>query len=212
MYASTQRNVDTLTVSERKVAQKNLHVVQFVGTPPPPESTTGMWVRLDIGAHLFRKSAKNPAIDLVIDARHLRGQLSLVGPRDLITDAVVKDSALERQPAALLRGWLKQHGDDAVRLQREGKYSDRDLAYLLDAMGKVKGAPLVVVPTRKRTTLTGLPVIPGGTQTVFFRVDPPARSRPGQSWQFSVVQRDHKNRRVQGGATYVVEIVSPTKR
>ena len=212
VYASTQRNVDILTVSERKVAQKNLHVVQFVGTPPPPESTTGIWVRLDIGAHLFRKSAKNPAIDLVIDARHLRGQLSLVGPRDLITDAVVKDSALERQPAALLRGWLKQHGDDAVRLQREGKYSDRDLAYLLDAMGKVKGAPLVVVPTRKRTTLTGLPVIPGGTQTVFFRVDPPARSRPGQSWQFSVVQRDHKNRRVQGGATYVVEIVSPTKR
>src|SRR5262249_35438831 len=38
-YTSTERVVDALTVAERKVAQKNLHIVQFVGTPPPPETT-----------------------------------------------------------------------------------------------------------------------------------------------------------------------------
>jgi hypothetical protein len=211
-YTSTQRNVDALTVSERKVAQKNLHLVQFVGTPPPPESTTGMWVRLDIGAHRFRKGAKDPAIDLEIDARQLGGQLSFVGPRQLITPVAVKEATLERQRASTLRAWLKQHGEDALRLQREGKLSEGDLKYLLAAMRAVKGAPLLSVPTGKRTTLSGLPVIPKGTQTVFFRIDPPARARAGRSWQFSVIQRDHNTGEVQGGATYVVEVVPPTKR
>ena len=211
-YTSTQRNVDSLTLGERKVAQKNLHLVQFVGTPPPPESTTGMWVRLDVGAPLFRRSAKDPAIDLVIDARRLRGQLSLVGPQALITPDAVKEAALERQPASMLRSWLKQHREDAVRLQQEGKFSERDLKYLLTAMDNVEGAPLLSVPTRKETTLSGLPVIPGETQTVFLRIDPPARSRAARDWQFSVIQRDHKTGKVQGGATYVVEVVPPTKR
>jgi len=33
-YTSTERQVDPLTIQERKVGQKNLEIVQFIGTPP----------------------------------------------------------------------------------------------------------------------------------------------------------------------------------
>jgi hypothetical protein len=35
-FTATEQNIDLLAIQERKVAQKNLHVVQFVGTPPAP--------------------------------------------------------------------------------------------------------------------------------------------------------------------------------
>lgn len=43
-FTSTQANVDLLTLADRKVGQKKLHIVEFIGTPPPP--ATGDW---DVG-------------------------------------------------------------------------------------------------------------------------------------------------------------------
>lgn len=46
VFASTVTSVDALTISDRKVAQKNLHIVQFVGVPPGnprPASGHGSW-------------------------------------------------------------------------------------------------------------------------------------------------------------------------
>ena len=40
-YTSTERNVDLLTLADRKVGQKNLHIVEFIGTPPPPGNGSG---------------------------------------------------------------------------------------------------------------------------------------------------------------------------
>ena len=45
-FTSTQRNVDLLTLADRKVGQKNLHIVEFIGTPPPPRSGVGMWIMM----------------------------------------------------------------------------------------------------------------------------------------------------------------------
>src|SRR5262249_9414187 len=36
VYTNTETSVDALTVADRKVGQRNLQVVTFVGTPPPP--------------------------------------------------------------------------------------------------------------------------------------------------------------------------------
>lgn len=208
-YTSTERIVDTLTVAERKVAQKNLHVVQFVGTPPPPDATTGMWVRLDVGGHLFGRRTKDPRIDLEIDATGFDGRLALVGPPGLIGRDAIKAAKLTTLPRRQLTAWLKQHRADAVRLQQEGKLSERDLARLLAAMTQVEKSSLLEIGGKKVTSLAELPIRPGSTQTVFIRIDPPAKAKPGAVWPLSVVQRNSRTGEVQGGAAYVVEVVAP---
>ncbi len=59
------------------------------------------------------------------------------------------------------------------------------------------------------TSLAELPIRPGSTQTIFVRIDPPAKAKPGAAWAFSVVQRNSRTGEVQGGAAYVVEVVAP---
>ena len=46
-FVSTERNVDLLTLADRKVGQKNLHIVEFIGAPPPPG--TGPGLRRSVG-------------------------------------------------------------------------------------------------------------------------------------------------------------------
>src|SRR6266540_3901097 len=72
VYTATEQHVDLLTLGERKVAQKNLHIVQFVGTPPPPEATVGMWARLDLAGHLFDREG---LIDLEFRLDRFPGRL-----------------------------------------------------------------------------------------------------------------------------------------
>lgn len=210
-YTNTERIVDTLTVADRKVAQKNLHIVQFVGTPPP-ETTTGMWVRLDVGGHRFGRGTKDPRIDLQVDATEFAGRFALVAPPALIGREAIKAAKLATLPRGQLSKWLKQHRDDAVRLQREGKLSERDLARLLAAMTEVEKSPLLEIGGAKVTTLTQLRIRPGSTQTIFIRIDPPAKAKPGAEWRFSVIQRNSRTAEVQGGAAYVVQVVEPFQR
>ena len=211
-YTNTERAVDTLTVAERKVAQKNLHIVQFVGTPPPPETTTGMWVRLDIGGHRFGRGTKDPKIELQVDTSEFPGRLALVAPPALIGRDAIKAAKLTILPRGQLTKWLKRHRVDAVRLQREGKLSERDLARLRDAMTQVEKSPLLEIGGEKATTLAELPIRPDSTQTIFIRIDPPAKAKPGAEWRFSVVQRNSRTGEVQGGAAYVVQVVEPFHR
>src|SRR5262249_44171693 len=78
VYTSTETSVDALTVADRKVGQRNLQVVRFVGTPPPP-GTTDRWVAID----LFGTDREERLKNLVIDARSFRGQFGLLIPPSL---------------------------------------------------------------------------------------------------------------------------------
>ena len=99
-----------------------------------------------------------------------------------------------------------------MRLQREGKLSERDLARLLAAMTEVEKSPLLEIGGAKVTTLAQLRIRPGSTQTIFIRIDPPAKAKPGAEWRFSVIQRNSRTAEVQGGAAYVVQVVEPFQR
>ena len=208
-FTSTEQNVDVLTVADRKVAQKNLHLVQFVGTPPPPSETTGMWLRLRLGAHLLERESR---VDLVVAAHGFTGQLGLVGPRQLLNPDVVGGAKLKGLDPKLLTGWLDAFPKQATELCHQGQLPERDLADLLAALERLTGAPLLAIPTQHDTVLRGLVLKPGEPQTVFLRVDPPVGAKPGSSWEFSVFQRDPDTGQVLGGSTYSVQVVPPPQR
>ena len=202
-FTATQLNVDLLTLAERKVAQKNLHIVQFSGLPP--STGTGMWARLDVAGHLFKEKG---FIDLFFDLSRFAGRVSVVAPRKLLSDATIKAAGLRPADAAGLKKWLARHRDDAKRLQWEGKFPTADLDRLLGAMKAVEGSPLVTI-NEKGSTFQRIPIGRGDVFTMFLRIDPPKGARLSDSWPFSVVQRESKTGIVQGGADYLVKINRP---
>jgi hypothetical protein len=205
VYTATEQNVDLLTVAERKVAQKNLHIVQFAGTPPPPEATAGMWARLEVGGHLFDDDG---LIDLEFRLDRFPGRLSFVAPEELLP-TVPRRKGFHALNAAIVKRWVDQHRGDAERLQWEGKYAKEDLDRLLRAMAMVADRRPVEVQASSTATLRKLAIAADAVHTIFLRIDPPPKAKVGEAWEFSIVQRDAVTGRVQGGADYSVRINRP---
>jgi len=213
VYTATERHVDPLTIAERKVAQKNLHIVQFVGTPPPPGTGTGTWARLDVTGSLVKEKG---FINLAFDLRRFRGRLSLLLPKGLASLQVLakqKGFAI-RKNDRMAAAWHKSYSRIARRLCHEGKFSEADYQRLVKAVNLVKASPLLHVRSDRPgvVVLNRLPIAHGDRHTIFLRIDAPRGARIGQSWSFSVVQSDATTGRIQGGADYSIRINKPARR
>jgi len=205
-FTNTERHVDPLTIQERKVGQKNLHIVQFVGVPP--SKGIGMWARLNIAGFLFEEGG---SIDLIFDLQNFPGTVQFLAPDGLVSNDTLgnqRDFTAESSP--LVRQWYEKHSRDAERLFHEGKYSREDYNQLITAMKLVSQRPLLT-PRRslKQPTLTKLSITVNDNHTVFMHIAPPAGAKIGQSWEFSVNQRDSQTGQLQGGANYSIRINRP---
>jgi hypothetical protein len=211
-FTNTQANPGWLTVSEPKVAQKNLQIVQFIGVPPPQKKRPEMWVRLEISGAMFSGPGK---IDLEFDASHFDGTLGIVAPDALVPDAAVKrhGDRFVNRAAGGVKKWFEKHSRDAKRLYHEGKYRREEFDILLRAMKLVASRPLIEPKKRGiSTTLSALPIRPNDRHSIFMRIDPPKGARVGDSWTFTVIQRDSATGQVQGGSDYSVRINKPVTR
>lgn len=210
-YTSTQHNVDLLTVQDRKVGQKNLHILEFIGTPPPPGKGLGMWARLDINGFLFKERG---LIDLVFDARRFPGTIQFVAPERLMKSQSLKDQRdFVVGSNKLVKQWYQEFGKRAERLYWEGKYSKENFRSLLEAMKLVAGQPLLRAQGKEGLSIVHRVAInPQDRHTIFLRIDPPAGAKIGSAYEFSIVQRDARSGQVQGGASYRVVINRPAKK
>ena len=208
-FTSTQRNVDLLTLADRKVAQKNLHIVQFVGTPPPPSTGIGTWLMLLISARQGRRSRP---IDLRIDATDFPGTLQFALPPPLFP----KDPAKQAESFAVretdvVRRWAKQHLADAERLLNEAKYPEQQYKLLVESINAVADQNPLVMRGKRVATLRGLTIDPRSEHAVFVRVDPPKGTKVGASFSFDIAEHDSKSGALLGGSRYLVEVVPPGK-
>lgn len=210
-FVATETNPDLLTVNERKVAQKNLHLVQFVGTPPAPGTGTGTWARLDVTGFLLKEKG---SIDLVFDLRGFPGSLYLLIPSELLP---LKSRKSQKDfvvgPKTITANWYKKYSKQIERLYWEGKYNKVDYERLTAAMKAVsKNTVLQPRNTLTTSTLTRISLTNKSRYTIFLRIDPPKNAQIGQSWHISVTQRDSSTGTIQGGADYVVNINKPLKK
>jgi photosystem II stability/assembly factor-like uncharacterized protein len=212
-FIATQQNVNLLTIQERKVGQKNLHIVQFVGTPPSPGTDIGTWARLDITGFLF-KAEETGMIDLIFDLRNFPGMLYIVVSEDLLPlDQMKSHEDFSVESNVLTKKWYGQYSKDAKRLYWEGKFSKDDYDHLVTAMKLVSKRP-GLRPGNKfgLSTLAKLHIEPKSRHTIFFRIDPPKGAKVGESWEFSIIQQDSSTGKIQGGADYSVRINRPIKK
>jgi len=203
-FTSTQQNVDLLTLSDRKVGQKNLHIVQFVGTPPPPSEGMGMWVMLNLNGSFFKERR---LIDLMIDASTFPGTISLVLPSPIFPKDIRRQAELFRPGSkAIVKKWIKLHTPVAKRLFCEAKYPAAQYKRLMEAMAKVASQTPLVLAGGRKASINSLPISRQKSYVVFLRIDPPSTAKIGSEWTFDVTQTDSATQKLIGGSRYRVVI------
>jgi hypothetical protein len=203
-FTNTQRNADLLTLADRKVGQKNLHIVEFIGTPPPPGTGIGMWAMLVIqGGNLKRRRL----IDLVIDADEFSGTLGFVLPPPLFPeDPPGQAKKFKLQSNDIVKRWRENHTVVAERLFHEAKYPVVQFNLLLAAMKAVANQRPLAMRGGQRAAIRGLPLTPAGEHVIFIRIDLPRGTKIGASSSFDVTMQDSKTHDVLGGSRYVTVV------
>jgi hypothetical protein len=203
-FTSTQRNVDLLTLADRKVGQKNLHIVEFVGTPPPPSAGTGMWAMLFVNGAFFETKG---LFDLVIDAKQFPGRIQLVLPPPIFPKDLKKQAEGFRiGTKAVVKKWWASYSKAAERLFHEAKHPRHQFELLMESAKKVATQPPLVLKGGAEAGVHGLEITAKDRHAIFFRIDPPAKAKPGAKWTFDVCQRESKTGRLVGGSRYQVVV------
>ena len=202
-FTSVTSNVDALTLADRKVGQKNLHIVEFIGTPPPPGAGIGSWAMLLIsGVHFKEKRT----IRLVIDSARFPGDIHFALPPALYPKSLEQVKNLRAGANTLIKRWVDGYGPVAKRLFYEAKYPEAQYKLLADSMRLVSGQKTLVLKGGGIAEIRDLPIGPKDEIPIFMRIDPPANTKIGSVYEFDIVQFDAKSNARLGGSRYRVVI------
>jgi hypothetical protein len=190
-FTSTQTNADFLTVDDRKVAQKNLHIVQFVGIPPPV-SSTGMWGQ-------WRVAGRGGHTELVLDLGGFKGRLGLLAPPGFFKG--VKLDAFKVDRTDRVKRWADKHTAQLKRWADGGKegpgksdetppFQPAKIKEMIDAIDAVRDQPLVMVEaTRGPVVLRGFKLPANSTFKGFLNFEAAPSMKPGESYDIRVAMR-----------------------
>ena len=205
-FTGAAGNVDALTLADRKVAQKNLHIVPFVGTPPPPGTGIGVWAMLIVSGAALRQRGQ---IDLVFDARRFPGDIHVVAPPRLTpANLTAQAKGFKKGTADIVKRWIDGDAPVAERLFIEAKYPRVQFELLRGAMQSVAGQTPLVLTGGVEAKLGQLILAPEDEIPIFLRIDPPATAKIGTVFEFDLQQRVAGDGRqtLLGGSRYRVEI------
>jgi hypothetical protein len=219
-------SVDALTMIDRHVAHRNLHLVPAEAMPVAPGATTFRHQPGTIVVDFYNADRDEAAIELVVDRRGFPGQLSMLLP------------PLDRGSQKTLVGWHVKRPVGETEDDRLGAVLQR-LGEAMEKMGdelELAGAPLhgeaVVRHDRKshlkklaqldRTQvivadddtkvlrLGALRLPPGGHISAAITLSVPPSAKPGDEFEFDVIQE--RRGVVVGGSTYVIAVFDASKK
>jgi hypothetical protein len=202
-FTSAISSVDALTLADRKVGQKNLHIVQFVGTPPPPSTGIGMWAMVVISGVHFKEKSK---FTLQIDARQFPGPLQLLLPPPLSAASGDQLKGFKPGSAAAVKRWIDGYAPAAKRLFNEAKFPEAQYALLAGAMDAVKAETPFTLAAKTSGELRGLTIGPKDEHVAFVRIDLPENTRAGSVFEFDITQRTADTGALLGGSRYRVVV------
>jgi hypothetical protein len=206
-FNSALTNADALTIAERKVTQRNLQVVAFTGTLPPPGAPRAPFESMSA---LIDLHADGRRADLVFDTSKLVGQVTLLLPPNIdprvLKDGVVGGTILK---AGYLDPIVERHLNMAERMLKESRasvvWSRSAIEHLRTYYG---GTPIRFAP-RSRRPFVGIRNLElGKPATALLVFDAPRGAKLGDSWELAVMTVQAGGV-MSGGNTYRCRVVLP---
>ena len=205
-YTSTITHTDHNSLAERKAAQKNSTMVQFVGPGPDP-APVFIPFRIHNPNH---EQSIHTGIRFHLEEYYARGRLygpALQTPQQqqqTISDPTVNDD-LES---------FKTWGEEHIRMIRENLESETpyDREWSLQRIEDVErilhdGALFNIEGGATPVELRGIQLEPGGYKTFFLALDRPEYSEIGQDYTIEIIQTGENQNEIIGGLRVRVEIV-----
>jgi len=211
-FTYTETNADMRSVFDRKVAHKNLTVVQFTGTLPP----SGGPAVVPVDIH-NASADESLLMSLVIRLNDYPGRVRLWIPQ-VQTEGDLKGNAqgmsLTRDVSAMRR-WARGYLQRVERNQKAPQPSDRlwsqqRIAAIRQALAT---GTALTVESKQHAALHRLVLDPGSSHTVYLVFDRPPGRKAGRAYEVEVEQVDARRQAVIGGLRVRVERVpSPRRR
>ncbi len=212
-------NLDQLTMQDKHVAHRNLHLVMG-GIKPAPPAREGFVHEPQTFLIDFHNATERPTeIDLVFQRPHFPGELSVVLPavREKATPGfeVVHHDRIETWLRDHLGSFLERFGE---RLEQVGEAIEQlgatlagepSLADEVEAERRRRVAKLdrsrVFVAGGGTAAVEGVHLPAGGSLAAAVTVQAPPTARPGDQFRFDILQKS--DGRVLGGSSYVFAVV-----
>jgi hypothetical protein len=203
-YTSTQTSVDALTVVDRKVGQKNLQLVQFVGTPPPPANRLETWAQIRFNG----LQERDLRADVVLDLRRFPGRVGLVLPKGLFSERLAREHHLANPK--IVAQWAARHRYRLQEFMAQGRFDYKACARMIRDIEAVAEQPMILCNGRDQVhRLEDLELQKGVSYTAFLHIQLAEDVQPGAHYEFGVMQVGAGGEQLLGGSTFRVEVMPP---
>jgi hypothetical protein len=213
--------LDQVTMSDKHIAHRNVHLVP-IGSTPGTEPGTLRFYPQTMLLDFHNASPNRAVVDLVFDRAHFPGELALTLPKKIeFADPIhaVSDFTVVSRDA------FREFFHEEV-----GRWFER-VGELLERFGeRLAGEPSDDLPESRRSkrlasldrsriyhaeaglaapTIRGAVLPAAGMFTIGITVHVPPGSKPGDSYRLDVIQRDAAT--IKGGSSYVIAVAKPRR-
>jgi hypothetical protein len=193
-FSNTMTSPDGLTVTDRKVAQRNLNIVPFIGIPPPP-GAGDTWVAVDV----FGVDKKERQTDLLIDIKGFLGKFSILLPEQYLRTAEGFKEGNHKDADE----WADRHFGRVREFIENRRFNEKACEQMLQDMEVALGRPLVVAEggRERQCFVRDLRLGFGERLPLFVRIQP-EYFKEGTTQDIHIVQYDAETREILGGNTW----------
>jgi len=207
--------VDQLVMSDKHVAQRNLHLVAVAPSPGTEQRGTFHYPPQTVLVDFHNALEKETVADLVFDCSRFPGGLALLLPKEisfentqqaLVDFRVISHGSFENAFHHAIGAWIERLGE---ALERIGKMiedrSTRDVRHYrhwrkLDSLDQKK---IFVAESKSgKPAVHGVRLDSRAMLTAGFIIEVPAGAVPGDRYRLDVLQREGNI--VTGGSTYII--------
>lgn len=200
-------NADALAVADRKVAQRNLNIVNFTGTLPPADAPS---TPLESMSALIDLYASGRPADLVFESDGLAGSVTLLMPRSVdvgrLKGSFVGGKVLE---AGQLDDVVKRHAGVVERSLRDSRSFTPWTRSALAQLDDYLGGTAIRFARRAKSRFSGIKNAPFDKPVRALLVfEAPKGAKLGDAWKLRVMLVQPGGN-VAGGASYHCQVVLP---
>ncbi|MEM8924959.1 MAG: hypothetical protein AAGD35_15750 [Actinomycetota bacterium] len=209
-FTGTALDADTLSRSDRKVAQKNLSVVRFFGTVPDDDPTPAA---LPIRVHGSLLDGGARPFDLIVRIGGYDGRVRLHLPA-FDGDRPVTEGAVNLMPDDDLdpfRRWAGSQADAVARMEAAGQSFHSEMTARADGAvdAALSDGATAFEVQREEAMLQRLTLAPGSSRTMFLLFDRDEQMGVGESAPIDVLKLDSESGEILGGLTARIVVVPP---